>query len=36
MDSIMTDKCKEVKYILGVSCNKEIIKEKSVIKEVKC
>jgi len=25
----MADKCREIKNILGASCNKEIIKEKS-------
>jgi len=29
-------KCREAKNMLGVSCNKEITKEKSVRKEVKC
>jgi len=32
----MADKCSEVEYMLGVSCNKEITKEKSVRKEAKC
>jgi hypothetical protein len=32
----MVDKCREVKYILGVSCNKEITREKSVRKKVRC
>ena len=35
MDGIMADKCSEVKYMLGVSCNKEITREKSVRKEVR-
>jgi len=34
-DSIIVDKCKEVKNILGVSYNKEIIREKSVRKKAK-
>ena len=32
----MADKCKEAKYILSASCNKEITREKSVKKEVRC
>ena len=36
MDSIIADKCKKVKYILGASCNKEITKEKSIKKKAKC
>ena len=35
MDGIMADKCREAKYILGASYNKEITREKSIIKEVK-
>ena len=30
MDGIMADKCREVKYILGASCNKEMTREKKV------
>ena len=30
------NKCREVKDILGVSCNEEMIKEKSKRKEVRC
>jgi len=36
MDGIMADKYRKVKYILGASCNEEIIKKKSVTKEAKC
>jgi len=32
----MADKCSEVKYILGAFCNKEITREKSVIKKARC
>ena len=35
MDSIITDKYKEVKYISSASCNREIIREKSVRKEAR-
>ena len=31
----MADKYKEVKYILGASCNKEIIKKESVGKKIR-
>ena len=31
----MADKCKEVKYISGASCNGEITREKSIKKEVR-
>ena len=30
MDGMIVDKCREVKYTLGASCNKEITREKSV------
>ena len=36
MDGIMVDNYKEVKYILGVSCNKEVTRKKSVRKKAKC
>ena len=36
MDGMMVDKCSEVEYTSGVSCNEEIIKKKSVTKEAKC
>ena len=36
MDGIIADKCKEVKYILGTSCNKEMTGEKSVKKKARC
>ena len=36
MDSIMADKYREVKYILGASYNKEITREKSIRKKVRC
>jgi len=32
----MVDKCSEIKYILGASYNKEMTREKSIIKEVRC
>ena len=32
---MIVDKYREVKYILGASCNKEITREKSVRKKVK-
>ena len=32
----MVDKYREVKYILVVSCNKEITREKSIRKKVRC
>jgi len=34
-DGIIADKCREVKNMLVVSCNKEITREKSVRKKVK-
>ena len=36
MDYIMADKYSEVKYILGMPCNKEITRKKSVRKKVRC
>ena len=36
MDNIMVDKYREVKYILSVSYNREITREKSVRKKVRC
>ena len=36
MDGIIADKCREVKYILVVFYNKEIIREKSVRKKARC
>jgi hypothetical protein len=35
MDSIMADKYREVKYILGASYNKEITREKSIRKKAR-
>jgi len=35
MDGIIVDKCREVKYILGASYNKEITREKSVKKKAR-
>ena len=32
----MADKYREVKYTSGASCNKEITREKSVKKKVRC
>ena len=36
MDSIIADKYREVKYTLVMSCNKEMTREKSVRKKVRC
>ena len=36
MDGIIADKYSEVEYILGASYNKEITREKSVRKKVRC
>jgi len=35
MDSIIVDKYREVRYILGASYNKEITREKSIRKKVR-
>ena len=32
----MADKCSEVEYTSGASCNEEITREKSVRKEARC
>jgi hypothetical protein len=36
MDGIIVDKYREVENTLGTSYNKEIIREKSIRKEVRC
>ena len=35
MDSIIADKYREVKYILGIFYNKEVTREKSIRKKVR-
>ena len=36
MDGIIADKCREVKYTLGASCNEEMTREKSIRKKARC